>query len=109
MDDAEREEQEERARLMERIRCGCTAASGTDVCDCLICLILGQRFDEVAGFHAHRGESWVCHTEPTGDGGCAFVTDCRVDTHLTGAWRSPRGQCFVTGAQLFRHPDIRGA
>lgn len=104
MDDAAREEQEERARLMERIRCRYTAASGTDVCDCLI---LGQRYDEVAGFHAHRSESWVCHTEPDGDGGFAFVTDSRVDTHLTGAWRSPRGQCFVTGAQLFYHPDIR--
>jgi hypothetical protein len=105
MIDPEQEEREERERLRQRIRCEYQAASGTDIRDCVL---LGQRYDEVTGFRAHRGESWVCRTEPAGDeDGFEFITECQVDTILSGIWRSPSGACFVTGAQLFYHPDPR--
>ena len=100
----ETDDDDSHARLKARIRCEYYAASGTDFLDCLV---LGRRVDEIDGFRAHRSESWICRTEPTGDGGFEFIPEWSSETPFTGAWRSPTGACFVSGMELLFHPNPR--
>ena len=85
-----------------RFRTSYYAGSGPSYEDCHF---LAQRYDEVAGFRLFESECWVMRNLPDDDDDGEVLTQDLFGTQswLTGLWRAPSGEVFVSDSDGVVH------